>query len=117
MHARPFFVGLRVELMMRCQWLRSEEINLGIGRIVNVDAIGRLSAEPMRYMFGFHMESYAVTVEYPNETLFKPLIKHPATVKSRTDRTAKAIVDEEKSAASAKTERLRAARIARDPLL
>ncbi len=56
--------------MMRCQWLRSEEINLGIGRIVNVDAIGRSSAEPMRYMFGFHMESYAVTVEYPNETLF-----------------------------------------------
>jgi len=48
---------------------------------------------------------------------FKPLIKHPATVKSRTDRTAKAIVDEEKSAASAKTERLRAARIARDSLL
>jgi hypothetical protein len=63
------------------------------------------------------MESYTGTMEYPKDTLFKPLNLRPETLKSRTDRTAKAIVSEEKSAASAKTERLKAARIARDRVL
>jgi len=56
-------------------------------------------------------------MEYPKDTPFKPLNLRPETLKSRTDRTAKAIVSEEKSAASAKTERLKAARIARDRVL
>nr|WP_318580348.1 hypothetical protein [Ochrobactrum sp. AN78] len=63
------------------------------------------------------MEGYAVRREYTKDTLFKPLTMRPEMLKSRTDRTAKAIVNEEKTAVSVKTDRLRAARVARDSLL
>ncbi|ASV83017.1 hypothetical protein CES85_5844 (plasmid) [Ochrobactrum quorumnocens] len=52
--------------------------------------------------------------EYTKDTLFKRINTHPEMLKSRTDHTAKSILNEEKSAASAKTDRLRAARIAYD---
>ncbi len=55
--------------------------------------------------------------EYTKDTLFKRLNKHPEVLKSRIDHTAKSILNEEKSATSAKTDRLRAARIARDSSL
>lgn len=60
---------------------------------------------------------YEVIPEYTKDTLFKPINTRPEMQKSRTDHTAKAILNEEKSAASAKTDRLRAARIARDSFL
>jgi len=52
--------------------------------------------------------------EYTKDTLFKRLNTNPEVLKSRTDHTAKSILNEEKTASSAKTDRLRAARIARD---
>ncbi len=52
--------------------------------------------------------------EYTKDTLFKRLNTNPDVLKSRTDHTAKSILNEEKTASSAKTDRLRAARIARD---
>jgi len=58
-----------------------------------------------------------MTTEYTKDTLFKRLNTHPEMLKSRTDHTAKSILNEEKNAASAKTDRLRAARIARDSSL
>lgn len=52
--------------------------------------------------------------ELTKDTLFKPVATRMESQKSRTDMAAKTILNEEKSANAAKTERLRAARIARD---
>ncbi len=48
------------------------------------------------------------------DTLFKPNLSRMEAKKATTDHTAKAILFQEKTAIDAKTERLRAARIARD---
>ncbi|OYR15663.1 hypothetical protein [Brucella thiophenivorans] len=52
--------------------------------------------------------------EFTKDTLFKPVATRNESQKSRTDVAVKTILNEEKCANSAKTERLRAARIARD---
>ncbi|WP_343312661.1 hypothetical protein AAIB41_07370 [Brucella sp. BE17] len=48
------------------------------------------------------------------DTLFKPNLSRMEAKKAATDKTAKAILIQEKTAIDAKTERLKAARIARD---
>lgn len=48
------------------------------------------------------------------DTLFKPNLSRMEAQKAATDKTAKAILNQEKMVIDAKTERLRAARIARD---
>ncbi|KAB2671383.1 hypothetical protein F9K85_21995 [Brucella tritici] len=48
------------------------------------------------------------------DTLFKPDLSRMEAKKAATDKTAKAILIQEKTVVDAKTERLRAARIARD---
>lgn len=52
--------------------------------------------------------------ELTKDTLFKPKAPRVDSQKSRTDLAARAILNEEKSAIAAKTDRLKAARIARD---
>ncbi|MCX2697562.1 MULTISPECIES: hypothetical protein [Ochrobactrum] len=52
--------------------------------------------------------------ELTKDTLFKPMPSRLEAQKSRTDLAAQAILNEERSAIAAKTDRLRAARIARD---
>lgn len=52
--------------------------------------------------------------EYTKDTLFKPIDTRTESQKSRTALAAKTILYEERSATTAKTDRLRAARIARD---
>lgn len=50
--------------------------------------------------------------KFTKETLFKPSLSRGEIQKAVTDRTAKAILSQEKLAMDAKTERLRAARLA-----
>ena len=52
--------------------------------------------------------------EYTKDTLFKPTLSRMEVQKAATDRSAKAILSQEKSSTDEKTLRLRAARIARD---
>lgn len=60
------------------------------------------------------METEAVTTKDPKDTIFKPILSRMEAQKAATDKSAKAILNQEKSAKDAKTLRLRAARIARD---
>jgi len=52
--------------------------------------------------------------ELNKDTLFKPNLSRMEAQKAATDKTAKAILSQEKSVKDAKTQRLKAARIARD---
>lgn len=52
--------------------------------------------------------------EFTKDTLFKPVSTRIESQKSRTDLAAKVILNEEMTASIAKTQRLRAARMARD---
>ncbi len=52
--------------------------------------------------------------ELTKDTLFKPALSRMEAQKAATDKTAKAILKQEKSVTDAKTQRLKAARIARD---
>lgn len=51
---------------------------------------------------------------HTTNALFKPVLSRMEAQKAATDKTAKAIMDQKKSVLDAKTQRLRAARIARD---
>lgn len=55
-----------------------------------------------------------MTLMLTKDTLFKPNLSRMEAKTAATDKTAKAILTQEKTAVDAKTERLRAARIARD---
>ncbi len=55
-----------------------------------------------------------MTLMLTKDTLFKPNLSRMEAKTAATDKTAKAILNQEKTAVDAKTERLRAARIARD---
>jgi hypothetical protein len=52
--------------------------------------------------------------ELNKDTLFKPNLSRMEAQKAATDKTAKAILSQEKTVKDAKTQRLKAARIARD---
>jgi len=52
--------------------------------------------------------------EHTKDTLFKPTLSRTEVQKAATDRSAKAILSQEKSLKDEKVLRLRAARIARD---
>ncbi|MBC8716758.1 MULTISPECIES: hypothetical protein [Brucella/Ochrobactrum group] len=52
--------------------------------------------------------------EHTKDTLFKPALSRMEVQKAATDRSAKAILSQEKSLKDEKTLRLRAARFARD---
>ncbi|NKC05056.1 hypothetical protein [Brucella haematophila] len=52
--------------------------------------------------------------EATKETLFKQPLTRMETKNATTDKTAKAILEKERAAIDAKTERLRAARLERD---
>jgi hypothetical protein len=51
---------------------------------------------------------------HTTNALFKPVLSRMEAQKAATDKTAKAIMVQEKSVLDAKTQRLRVARIARD---
>lgn len=55
-----------------------------------------------------------MTTYFTKDTLFKPIDTRAESQRSRTDLSAKSILTQEKSANAAKTDRLKAARIARD---
>ena len=55
-----------------------------------------------------------MTLMLTKDTLFKPNLSRMEAKTAATDKTAKAILTQEKTAVDAKTVRLRAARIARD---
>ncbi|WP_167377078.1 hypothetical protein [Brucella pituitosa] len=52
--------------------------------------------------------------QQPKNTLFKPVLSRMEAQKAATDKTAKAILIQERNVIDAKTQRLKAARIARD---